>query len=150
MYSRMDQVKFVEDNLCEIWRPYHFKFFKGCLPHILLGPFLNTLIPISMKICPENLVNPPSFPSKRERSRIRIEFQFALHEIPIGLYRHCHPQLFQVKFEWFTIISDYHHDLPSLLSIFWKIRYRRQILLLILTYYSPVLLFYTPWKHQKT
>ena len=24
-------------------RPYHFKFFKGCLPQISLGPFLNTL-----------------------------------------------------------------------------------------------------------
>ena len=24
-------------------RPYPFKFFKGCLPQILLGPFLNTL-----------------------------------------------------------------------------------------------------------
>ena len=24
-------------------KPYHFKFFKGCLPQILLGPFLNTL-----------------------------------------------------------------------------------------------------------
>ena len=24
-------------------RPYHFKFFKGCLPQIWLGPFLNTL-----------------------------------------------------------------------------------------------------------
>ena len=24
-------------------RPYHFKFFKGCLQQILLGPFLNTL-----------------------------------------------------------------------------------------------------------
>ena len=23
-------------------RPYPFKFFKGCLPQILLGPFLNT------------------------------------------------------------------------------------------------------------
>ena len=22
---------------------YHFKFFKGCLPQILLGPFSNTL-----------------------------------------------------------------------------------------------------------
>ena len=25
-------------------RPYHLKFFKGCLPQILLGPYLNTLI----------------------------------------------------------------------------------------------------------
>ena len=24
-------------------RPYHFKFFEGCLPQILLGPLLNTL-----------------------------------------------------------------------------------------------------------
>ena len=24
-------------------RPYHFIFFKGCLPQILLGSFLNTL-----------------------------------------------------------------------------------------------------------
>ena len=24
-------------------RPYPFKFFKGCLPQILLGPLLNTL-----------------------------------------------------------------------------------------------------------
>ena len=24
-------------------KPYHFKFFKGCLPQILPGPFLNTL-----------------------------------------------------------------------------------------------------------
>ena len=24
-------------------RPYPFKFFKDCLPQILLGPFLNTL-----------------------------------------------------------------------------------------------------------
>ena len=45
----MDQVKFVEDSLQKIeviWsalsRPYDFKFFKGCLPQILLGPFLNT------------------------------------------------------------------------------------------------------------
>ena len=49
-YSRMDQVKFVEKNLQEIWSdlvclstPYHFKFFKGCLPQVLLGPFLNIL-----------------------------------------------------------------------------------------------------------
>ena len=48
-YSRVDQVNFVEDSLYKIWRdmiclsrPYLFKFFKGCLPQILLGPLLNT------------------------------------------------------------------------------------------------------------
>ena len=31
-------------------RPYHFKCFKGCLPQILLGPFLNTLPQIYMPL----------------------------------------------------------------------------------------------------
>ena len=38
-YSRMDQVKFLEDSLFKICcdlvcvsRPYYFKIFKGCLP----------------------------------------------------------------------------------------------------------------------
>ena len=30
-------------------RPYPFKFFKGCLPQILLGPFLNTLSQMSRR-----------------------------------------------------------------------------------------------------
>ena len=46
-YSRMDQVKFAEDS-----RPYHVKFFKGCLPQILLGPFLNTLPRLILIKCP--------------------------------------------------------------------------------------------------
>ena len=28
----------------QLSRPHHLKFFKGCCPQILLGPFLNTLI----------------------------------------------------------------------------------------------------------
>ena len=35
-------------------RPYHFKFFKGCLPQISLGPFLNTLFQIRLKYDLEN------------------------------------------------------------------------------------------------
>ena len=42
-YSRMDQVKLVEDSLGKIWsdmvrlgRPYPFKSFNGCLPQIYL------------------------------------------------------------------------------------------------------------------
>ena len=31
-------------------RPYHFRFFKGCLSKTLLGPFLNTLTHIMLKI----------------------------------------------------------------------------------------------------
>ena len=53
-YSRMDQVKFVEDSLSKTWRDmdcvsrsYPFKFFKGCLPKVLLATFLNTLSHIS-------------------------------------------------------------------------------------------------------
>ena len=56
-YSRLGEVKCVEDSLWKIWsnlvylsRPYHFKFFKGCLPQILLGPFLNTLTHIFLHL----------------------------------------------------------------------------------------------------
>ena len=34
--------KFQTNQIC-LGRPYHFKISKGCLPQILLGPFLNTL-----------------------------------------------------------------------------------------------------------
>ena len=54
-YSGMNQVKFVETAFKKFegaWsassRPYHFKYFKGCLPQILFGPFLNTLSHINM------------------------------------------------------------------------------------------------------
>ena len=46
MYSRMDQVKFVKDSLLKTWSDMVCLgrlFFKGCLPQVLLGPFLNTL-----------------------------------------------------------------------------------------------------------
>ena len=42
----MDQVKF------DLSRLYHFKVFKGCLPQILLGPFLNTLTHIFFEQTP--------------------------------------------------------------------------------------------------
>ena len=32
---------------------YHFKFFKGCISQILLGPFLNTLFHIKRSTCTE-------------------------------------------------------------------------------------------------
>ena len=31
-------------------RPYHFKFFKGCLLQILLGPLLNTFFHLNKKL----------------------------------------------------------------------------------------------------
>ena len=31
-------------------RPYHLKFIKGCLPQILVGPFLNTLTHTSVAV----------------------------------------------------------------------------------------------------
>ena len=41
---KMDQMKFFEESFQKLWsdmvclsRPYHFKYFKGCLPQISLG-----------------------------------------------------------------------------------------------------------------
>ena len=39
MYNELEKVK------ADLSRPYHLKYFKGCLPQILLGPFLNYLDP---------------------------------------------------------------------------------------------------------
>ena len=55
-------------------RPYHFKFFKGCLPQILLGPFLNTLtqaIIISSKLAQTNQLNTNNAGSAKVRSPYR-------------------------------------------------------------------------------
>ena len=56
-YSRMDQIcgreplkNVNEHGLLEAdSRPHPFKFFKGCLPHILLGPVLHTLSQIPLE-----------------------------------------------------------------------------------------------------
>ena len=40
-FGRLDPV--VNTVVMCLSRPYYFKFFKGCLPQVLLGPFLNTL-----------------------------------------------------------------------------------------------------------
>ena len=39
----------------KIFGPYHFKFFKGCLPQILLGQFLSNLP--HMKVIVQNPFN---------------------------------------------------------------------------------------------
>ena len=41
--------KIWSDIVC-LSRPYHFKFFKGCLPQILLGSFFNTLTQIIFQV----------------------------------------------------------------------------------------------------
>ena len=43
-YSRIDQAKFVEDSFKNL---KGYGLLKGCLPQILLGPFLNTLCHIA-------------------------------------------------------------------------------------------------------
>ena len=50
-YSRMDKVKSVEGSLLKKLKIelHHFKFFKGCLPQFLLGPFLNILSQMNRK-----------------------------------------------------------------------------------------------------
>ena len=54
-YLRKGQLNFVGDSLLKIWRgmiclsrSHPFKFVKGFLPHILLGPFLNTLSQVQL------------------------------------------------------------------------------------------------------
>ena len=46
-------------------RPYHLNFFKGCLPHILLGPFLYTLSHIE-----DRLREADAYSKRRQASEI--------------------------------------------------------------------------------
>ena len=41
--NKLNKLKSMQLKVEFLTRPYSFKFFKGCLPQILLGPFLNTL-----------------------------------------------------------------------------------------------------------
>ena len=47
-------------------RACHFKFFKGCLPQISLGPFLNTLSHVSL-----NMIHSEPRDSHKKRSYIK-------------------------------------------------------------------------------
>ena len=42
-------LKIWSDVVC-LGKPYHFKFYKGWVSQILLGPFLNTLFQIYLRI----------------------------------------------------------------------------------------------------
>ena len=43
IFGRQFYLKKNESDMVCLSRPYHFKFFKGCLPQISLGSLLNTL-----------------------------------------------------------------------------------------------------------
>ena len=44
----MSKIRFDIKSETNLGRPYHVKFFQGCLPQILPGPFLNTLTQMSL------------------------------------------------------------------------------------------------------
>ena len=39
MYNELEKIR------ADVNKPHHLKYLKGCLPHILLGPFWNYLDP---------------------------------------------------------------------------------------------------------
>ena len=60
-------------------RPYHFHFFKGCLPQILLGPFLNTLSQILVDIpsTRSNALKPSSESHDSDDTLLAVDFNHA-------------------------------------------------------------------------
>ena len=89
-------------------RPYHFKLFKGCLPQILLAPFLNTLAQImdegkdlleneKRKYCNNwnnNLLNTFETSVKLQNSKITSINTFLLQIFPLTLHPLKKPQMF--------------------------------------------------------
>ena len=82
----MDQVKFVEKPLKNLKRysllnrPYHFKFFKNCIPQTLLDSFLNKLSIALLETFQSNQ-NTTFFPS----ALFRVTFMLESDEAPFFL-----------------------------------------------------------------
>ena len=79
--------------------PYLFKFFKGCLPQILLGPFLNTLSQIVLNI------NFKQLPIRNCVDILGLGFQHSLALIvhtKVATYSNpCHGTWYNFKIEIF-------------------------------------------------
>ena len=65
--------------MVSLGKPYQFNFLKGCVPQIILGPFLNTLTQMKNK-------NPA-----RNAERLSIVKEIMLE--PIGY--HCHTKFYE-------------------------------------------------------
>ena len=60
-------------------RPHHFQIFKGCLPQISFGPFLNTLSHIFKSVLLTRAGNEHEIPDKQTIKRQIIWQEDALH-----------------------------------------------------------------------
>ena len=84
-------------------RRYHFKFFKGFLPQILLGPFLNTLSQMNMAALLLYLVPLESFQEKKISWRIYGELK-GLNNIFIT---NCKHEIFFIEESWHQLLHEY-------------------------------------------
>ena len=96
-YSRMDQLKFLEESLKKIWsdlvclnRSCHFRFCKSCIPQISHGPFLNTL-----------------FHSWVKKVNIFLPFEFILVKINAFFCK----EVLSATLSWLTSVSVGHFTL---------------------------------------
>ena len=105
---------FCFDMVC-LSRPYHFKFFKGCLPQLSHGPFLNTLSHLSIFIHQLNLsqINPLVFVIFFDNNRF-------LH----SCYLQINSYIVLIPLEVFFGVENYYPLLlgrvATVTRIFWK------------------------------
>ena len=81
--------------------PFHFKFFKGCLPQIFLGPLLNTLS--HLFLCPKSFKN-------------LIRIYFTTHSKTMKCYKGFSKLILWVLF-YVIRCSDANFFQPSLLQM---------------------------------
>ena len=119
----MDQVKFVEKPLKNLKRysllnrPYHFKFFKNCIPQTLLDSFLNKLSIALLETFQSNQ-NTTFFPS----ALFRVTFMLESDEAPF---------FFLKKKTW---MQDFHFGNQHHFAIFSELLLTKVICLI---YYFP-------------
>ena len=77
----------MEDSLSKFFKIYHFKFFKGCLPQVLLGPFWIPWLIVLLEAIVEN-ISWKCFVNAEHKSLISL--LESCYELSFGRYCYNH------------------------------------------------------------
>ena len=107
---------------CHIWiASYHFKFFKGCLPQIWIGLFLNTLTRIFTDVVTDDGNIPALLFSTGDAQKLReslstkqASLNFFLKEGKIVVYI-----VWTLIFSWKSAVVTNYFQKKAFNSVFW-------------------------------
>ena len=116
--------------------PYHFKFFKGCLPQILLDLFLNTLIQVLLCVKEVSLFKNIEDAAFVVSLTIRnVTVPMSRDNVQSSLFILCHGRLWHYNF-----LNHFHFFLTDFWCTSW---------IVLDSFHGNILYPLYPWKDQK-